>query len=54
MNHGKRSFVGQLTPVEHNRLTISDTVSKDEPAGDYMKMMEYRNSPRGCNEAEGK
>ena len=54
MNHGKRSVVGQLTQVENNRLTISDTVSKDEPAGEYMKTMEYRKSPRGCNEAEGK
>ena len=33
MNHGKESVVGQLVPVEYNRLTVSDTVSIDEPAG---------------------
>ena len=32
MNHGKGRVVGQLDPVEYNRLTVSDTVSKDEPA----------------------
>ena len=41
MNHG------QLNPVEYKRLTVSDTVSIDEPAGGYMKMVEYRNSTRG-------
>ena len=40
MNHGKRSVSGQLTPVEHNRLTVSDTVSIDEPAGGYMEIMD--------------
>ena len=47
MNHGKGSVVGQLVPVEHNRLTVSETVSIDEPAGGYMEMLEYRNSARG-------
>ena len=47
MNHGKGSVVGQLVPVEYNRLTVSETVSFDEPAGGYMEMMEYRNSARG-------
>ena len=47
MNHGKGSVVGQLVPVEYNRLTVSDTVSIDEPAGGYMEMFEYRNSARG-------
>ena len=46
-NHGKGSVVGQLIPVEHNRLTVSETVSTDEPAGGYMEMVEYRNSARG-------
>ena len=43
MNHGKGS---QLVPVEYNRLTLSETVSIDEPAGGYMEMLEYRNSAR--------
>ena len=47
MNHGKGSVAGQLTPVEYNRLTVSETVSMDEPTGGYMKMLEYRNSARG-------
>ena len=47
MNHGKGSVVGQLIPVEYNRLTVSETVSIDEPNGGYMKMVEYRNSARG-------
>ena len=47
MNHGKRSVAGQLVPVEYNRLTVSETVSIDEPAGGYMEMLEYRNSARG-------
>ena len=46
MNHGKGSVVGQLVPVEYNRLTVSETVSIDEPAGGYMEMLEYRNSAR--------
>ena len=33
--------------MEHHRLTVSETVSIDEPAGGYMEMMEYRNSARG-------
>ena len=41
MNHGKGSVVGQLVPVEYNRL------SKDEPAGGYMELLEYRNSATG-------
>ena len=44
MNHGKGSVAGQLTPVEYNRLTVSETVSIDEPTGGYMEMLEYRNS----------
>ena len=47
MNHGKRSVVGQLVPVEYNRLTLLETVSIQEPAGGYMEMLEYRNSARG-------
>ena len=47
MNHGKGSVAGQLAPVEYNRLTVSETVSIDEPAGGYMEMLEYRNSARG-------
>ena len=33
--------------MEINRLTVSETVSIDEPAGGYMEMMEDRNSARG-------
>ena len=47
MNHGKGSVVGQLTPVEYNQLTVSETVSIDEPACGYMEMFENRNSARG-------
>ena len=47
MNHGKGALIGQLTPVEKNRLTVSNTVSIDEPADGYMEMMGYRNSARG-------
>ena len=47
MNNGKGSVEGQLVPVEYNRLTLSETVSIEEPAGGYMEMLEYRNSPRG-------
>ena len=47
MNHGKGSVAGQLVPVEYNRLTVSETVSIDEPADGYMEMLEYRNSVRG-------
>ena len=46
MNHGKGSVVGQLIPVEYNQPTVSETVSIDETAGGYMKMVEYRNSAR--------
>ena len=47
MNHGKGSVVGWLVPVEYNRLIVSETVSIDEPAGEYMEMMDYKNSARG-------
>ena len=47
MNHRKGSVVGQLIPVEYNRLIVSETVSIDEAAGGYMEMIEYRNSARG-------
>ena len=47
MNHGKGSVVGQLITVEHNRLTVSKTVSIDELAGGCMEIVEYRNSARG-------
>ena len=47
MNHGKGSVAGQLVPVDYNRLTVSETVSIDEPTGGYMEMLEYRNSARG-------
>ena len=47
MNHRKGSVVGQLIPVEYNRLTMSETVSIDEPAGGYMEMVKHRNLARG-------
>ena len=47
MNQGKESVVGQLVPVENNRLKKSEVVSIDEPAGGYMEKLEYRNSARG-------
>ena len=47
MNHGKGSVVGQLVPVEYNRLTVSDTGSIDEPGNGYMEMLEYKSSARG-------
>ena len=47
MNHGKRSVVGQLTPVEFCLLTVSETTKIDEPAGGYMEMMEYETLTRG-------
>ena len=47
MNHGKGSVVGQLVPVEYNRLTVSETVSIDEPATGFMEMLECRSSARG-------
>ena len=46
-NHGKKSVVGQPNPVEHNCLTVSETVTIDKTTGGYMeKMKEYRNSAR--------
>ena len=39
MNHGKGSVAGQLVLVSYNRLTVSETVSIDEPAGGYMEMV---------------
>ena len=36
MNHGKGRVIGQLVPVEYIRLTVSETVSIDEPAGGYI------------------
>ena len=47
MNHGKGNVAGQLVPVEYNRLTVSEAVSIDEPAGGYMEMLEYQNSAKG-------
>ena len=47
MNHGKGSVVVKLVPVEYNRLTVSETLSIDEPAGGFMEMLEYKNSARG-------
>ena len=47
MNHGKGSVAGQLVPVEYNRLTVSEAVSIDEPAGGYSEMLEDRNSAKG-------
>ena len=44
--HGNGIVVGQLVPVEYNRLKVSETVSIDQLAG-YMEMVEYRNSIRG-------
>ena len=46
MNHGKRIVVGQLVPVEYNRLTESEIVSIVEPASGYLEMLEYRNWTR--------
>ena len=40
-------MVGHLTPVEHNQLTVSETVTLDEYAGGYIEMMEFKNSARG-------
>ena len=37
-NHVKGSVVGQLTPVKHNRLTVSETVLLSEPDGRYMEI----------------
>ena len=47
IKHGEGSVVGQLVPVEYNRLIVSETVSIDEPTGGYMELIEYRNSARG-------
>ena len=47
MSHGKGSVVGQLVHVEYKRLTVSETVSIDEPSGGYMEILEYRHSARG-------
>ena len=47
MNHRKGSVVGQLVPVEYNRLKKSEIVWIDDPAGGYMEMLEYRISARG-------
>ena len=47
MNHEKESVVGQLVPVEYNRLTVSETVSIDEHANGYLELLEYRNIARG-------
>ena len=47
MNHGKGGVVGQLVPVEYNRLTLSETVSIEELAFAYMEKLEYRKSARG-------
>ena len=33
--------------MDYNRLTASETVSVDDPAGGYMEMLEYRSSARG-------
>ena len=38
---------GPLVPVEYNRLTMSETLSIDEPADGYMEMLDYTNSARG-------
>ena len=46
MNHGEESVVRQMIPVKRSRLTVSDTVTIDEPAGGYIEMMEFRNSAR--------
>ena len=47
MNHGKGSVVGQLAPMESNRMTVSETVSIDEPSVGYMEMLDYRYLARG-------
>ena len=43
----RQIFIEQLTPEEYNRLSVSDAVKIDEPAGGYMEMMKYRNSATG-------
>ena len=43
----RQIFIEQLTPEEYNRLTVSDAVKINEPAGGYMEIMEYRNSATG-------
>ena len=40
MNHREGCVVGQLVPMEDNRLAVSETVSIDEPVGGYMEMVE--------------
>ena len=47
MNQGKGGVMGQLVPMKYNRLTVSEFVSTDDPAGGYIEMLEYRNSARG-------
>ena len=41
MNHGKGGVVGQLNPVDYNRLIVTDTFSIGKPAGGCMEMVEY-------------
>ena len=45
MNHGKGSVVGQLVPMEHNRLTVSETVSTDEPPVDTWRCWSTETRP---------
>ena len=45
--NGNGGVIGHLTPVEFNRLTVSETCSIDKPACGYMVMTEYSNSARG-------
>ena len=44
LNHGKGSDVGQLILVEYNRLTVSETVAIDDPAGGFVVTVKCRKS----------
>ena len=46
-NHGKAIVAGQLTPLKHNRLRVSEAVIIEGPIGGYMEMMDYRNVAKG-------
>ena len=47
MNHGKGRVAGQLTPVEHNRLTMPDNVVKGEPASGFLEKLLFRSLTSG-------
>ena len=47
MNHGKGRVVVQLVSVEYNRLTVSETVSIDEPTG--VKVQKFGQRTLNCS-----